>query len=92
MRPLVSILIPAYNSEEWLAQTLRSAMAQTWDRKEIIVVDDGSKDGTLAVARSFESDIVKVFTQPNQGASAARNNAFEEVAAITSSGWMRTIC
>ena len=52
-------------------------MAQTWDRKEIIVVDDGSKDGTLAVARSFESDIVKVFTQANQGASAARNNAFE---------------
>jgi glycosyltransferase involved in cell wall biosynthesis len=75
VRPLVSILIPAYNSEEWLAQTLRSAVAQTWDRKEIIVVDDGSKDGTLSVARSFESDIVKVFTQANQGASAARNNA-----------------
>jgi glycosyltransferase involved in cell wall biosynthesis len=76
VRPLVSILIPAYNSEKWLAQTLHSAIAQTWDRKEIIVVDDGSKDGTLAVARSFESEIVKVFTQANQGASAARNNAF----------------
>ncbi len=42
MKPLVSILIPAYNSEEWIADTLQSAIAQTWQRKEIIVVDDGS--------------------------------------------------
>jgi glycosyltransferase involved in cell wall biosynthesis len=76
LKPLVSILIPAYNSEEWIADTLRSAIAQTWDRKEIIVVDDGSRDQTLAVARQFESDSVRVFTQENQGASAARNKAF----------------
>ncbi len=47
MKPLVSILIPAYNAEAWLSDTLKSAIAQTWDRKEIIVIDDGSKDGTL---------------------------------------------
>jgi glycosyltransferase involved in cell wall biosynthesis len=76
MKPLVSILIPAYNAEMWLAATLRSALAQTWVNKEIVVVDDGSKDGTLALARSFESDIVKVFTQENQGAAATRNKAF----------------
>jgi glycosyltransferase involved in cell wall biosynthesis len=76
VKPLVSILIPAYNSEEWIADTLRSAIAQTWDRKEIIVVDDGSRDETLAVARQFESHSVRVFTQENQGASAARNKAF----------------
>src|SRR5580698_1730397 len=76
MKPLVSILIPAYNAEEWLADTLRSAIAQTWDRKEIIVVDDGSRDQTLAIARQFESDFVKVFTQENQGAAAARNKSF----------------
>jgi len=76
MKPLVSILIPAYNAEIWLTETLRSALAQTWDNKEIIVVNDGSKDGTLALARTFESDIVKVFTQANQGASATRNKAF----------------
>ena len=40
MQPLVSILIPAYNAEEWIAQTIQSAVAQTWPRKEIIVVDD----------------------------------------------------
>jgi glycosyltransferase involved in cell wall biosynthesis len=76
MKPLVSILIPAYNAEAWISETLRSAIAQTWDRKEIIVVDDGSKDQTLAVARKFESDCLKVFTQKNQGAAAARNKAF----------------
>jgi glycosyltransferase involved in cell wall biosynthesis len=76
MKPLVSILIPAYNAEPWLAGCLRCATGQTWPNKEIIVVDDGSKDGTLAIARQFESDTLKVFTQKNQGASATRNNAF----------------
>src|SRR5690349_18204647 len=78
MRPLVSILVPAYNAEKWLGDTLRSALAQTWDRKEIIVIDDGSDDRTLSVARSFESDILKVFTQAHQGAAAARNFAFRK--------------
>jgi glycosyltransferase involved in cell wall biosynthesis len=73
--PLVSILIPAYNAEDWIAETLRSAITQTWERKEIIVVDDGSTDQTLAIARQFESDCVRVVTQKNQGAAAARNHA-----------------
>ena len=76
MKPLVSILIPAYNAEAWISDTLRSAIAQTWERKEIIVVDDGSKDQTLAVARKFESDQLRVVTQKNQGAAATRNNAY----------------
>jgi glycosyltransferase involved in cell wall biosynthesis len=76
MKPLVSILIPAYNSEEWIGDTLRSAIAQTWEPKEIIVVDDGSKDRTLTTARQFEAQGVRVVTQKNQGAAAARNTAF----------------
>lgn len=76
MRPLVSILIPAYNASDWIASTIESALQQTWDNKEIIVVDDGSKDQTLEVAQRFTSRGVKVVTQPNQGASAARNKAF----------------
>ena len=75
MEPLVSILIPAYNSQEWIGDTLRSALAQTWTRKEIILVDDGSKDQTLAIARQFEPSGVRVVTQQNQGAAAARNTA-----------------
>src|SRR5919198_3579594 len=76
MSPLVSILIPAYNAERWLADTIRSALEQTWPRKEIIIVDDGSRDQTLSIARQFAAKNVSVVTQENQGGSAARNRAF----------------
>jgi glycosyltransferase involved in cell wall biosynthesis len=76
MSPLVSILIPAFNSERWIAATIASALGQSWPRTEIIVVDDGSADGTLAAARQFESRSVVVHHQQNQGAAAARNKAF----------------
>ncbi|MDJ0647625.1 MAG: glycosyltransferase family A protein [Xenococcaceae cyanobacterium MO_188.B19] len=76
--PLVSILIPCYNSEQWLAETIESALAQTWKNIEIIIVDDGSTDNSLAIAKSFESSIVKVISQENKGASTARNIALKE--------------
>jgi glycosyltransferase involved in cell wall biosynthesis len=75
MKQLVSILIPAFNAEAWIAETIRSAIDQTWPRKEIIVVDDGSTDQTLAVARQFASKNVAVVTKENQGAAATRNHA-----------------
>lgn len=75
MKPLVSILIPAYNAEEWIADTIQSALAQTWPRKEIIVVDDGSRDATASVARRFASKEVIVVSTENQGAATARNHA-----------------
>lgn len=75
MKPLVSILIPAYNSEEWIADTIQSAVGQTWPRKEVIVVDDGSNDRTAEVARQFASKEVVVVSIKNQGAAAARNYA-----------------
>lgn len=74
MTPLVSIIIPAWNAGRWLDETLRSALAQTWPAIEIIVVDDGSTDDTLAIARQFEGPLVRVVTQPNSGASSARNH------------------
>ena len=76
MEPFISILIPVHNAERWLADSIRSAIAQTWRNNEIIVVDDGSTDQTLAVAQQFESNEVRVVTQPNQGAAVARNTAF----------------
>jgi glycosyltransferase involved in cell wall biosynthesis len=75
MKPLVSILIPAYNAEEWIADTVQSAIGQTWPHKEIIVVDDGSADRTAEVARRFASRDVTVVSKENQGAAAARNHA-----------------
>jgi glycosyltransferase involved in cell wall biosynthesis len=74
--PLVSILIPAYNAEAWIGDTLRSALAQTWPNTEIIVVDDGSRDETVRVARQFESAKLRVIPRMNQGAAATRNFAF----------------
>ena len=76
MKPLVSILIPAYNCQQWIADTIGSALAQTWPKTEIIVVDDGSSDQTLAVGRQFASRNVQILTQANQGGAAARNTAF----------------
>ena len=75
MDPLVSILIPAFNAEHWIAETLNSATNQTWARKEVIVVDDGSTDRTLEVARQYVCENVVVTSQTNQGAAAARNKA-----------------
>src|SRR5215470_10426364 len=74
MKPLVSILITAYNAEKTIAWTLQSAVAQTWPRTEIIVVDDGSTDHTAEVARQFTQ--VKVVSTENCGLSGAQNNAF----------------
>lgn len=72
-QPLVSIIIPAYNLEGYIGETIESALNQTWQHIEIIIIDDGSKDNTLAVAKTYESPRVKVFSQINKGASAARN-------------------
>jgi len=78
MSPLVSILIPAYNAAAWIAETIESARAQTYPHCEIIVVDDGSSDRTLEIARASESPNIKVFSQTNSGASATRNHAFRK--------------
>jgi glycosyltransferase involved in cell wall biosynthesis len=76
MDPLVSILIPAYNVQEWIADTIQSALAQTWHNKEIIIVDDGSTDQTLPIARQFASKRVVVFDQSHHGAAVTRNKAY----------------
>lgn len=76
MRPLVSILIPAYNAQAWVAESIRSALQQTWPRKEVIVVDDGSRDRTAEIATKFASSEVKVVVKDNEGAAATRNYAY----------------
>jgi glycosyltransferase involved in cell wall biosynthesis len=77
MKPLVSILIPAYNAEQWIGYTLQSAVDQTWPRKEIIVVDDGSTDGTARVVRRFASQGVTLVHEQGGSASVARNSALK---------------
>ena len=73
---LVSILIPCYNAERWISQAIESALAQTWSKKEIIVVDDGSTDRSLDVIRQFEGR-VRWETGQNLGGNVARNRLLE---------------
>ena len=67
--------MPAFNAQHWIGDAIRSAIGQTWQRKEIVIVNDGSTDRTLDVAQQFASTNVAIVTQVNQGASAARNKA-----------------
>ena len=75
MTPAVSIIVPAFNQEKWIAETLDSVLAQSIPDWECIVVNDGSTDGTEAIARSYaQKDArIKVVCQANGGLSAARN-------------------
>lgn len=73
IKPLVSVIIPVYNAEGYLAQTIASAKAQTLANIEIVIIDDGSTDGSLALAKKHQSETIKVFSRENKGASAARN-------------------
>jgi glycosyltransferase involved in cell wall biosynthesis len=68
--PLVSVIIPCYNSVRYLAETIESVLAQTYPRIEIVVVDDGSSDETARIAQSYPIHYVY---QTNRGISAARN-------------------
>jgi glycosyltransferase involved in cell wall biosynthesis len=73
----VSIVIPAYNAKNYIAQTINSCLAQTYPNCEIIVVDDGSKDGTGDFLLSYYGDQIRYIYQENQGVSAARNTGVQ---------------
>lgn len=70
-RPLVSVVIPAYNGDRFLAEAIQSVLDQRYEPLQLIVVDDGSTDDSAQVARSFPA--VELIQQPNRGLSAARN-------------------
>lgn len=76
----VSILIPCYNAEKYLEETLYSCVNQDYANIEIIVVDDGSTDKSYEIARKWANrfDTIKIYSQPNSGVCKARNLAFEK--------------
>jgi glycosyltransferase involved in cell wall biosynthesis len=75
-KPRVSVLIPCYNAQMYIGETLESVFNQTWKNLEIIVVDDGSTDGSAAIVEAFSGGLVKLIRQDSKGAAAARNRAF----------------
>jgi glycosyltransferase involved in cell wall biosynthesis len=72
--PSISVVIPAYNAERWLDETLTAVLDQSDAADEIVLVDDGSTDGTLDIARRYEP-AVRIITQPNAGCGQAFNTA-----------------
>lgn len=81
--PKISIIIPAYNIENYIGQCLESLINQTYKNIEIIVVNDGSKDNTLSIINEYaqKDKRIKVIDQENQGVSQTRNNALKQVEA-----------
>lgn len=77
-QPLVSVVIPLHNAEQYIGEAIESINNQTYRSIEIIIVDDGSTDQSLAVAKNFEKDHITILRQENKGASAARNTGLAQ--------------
>jgi hypothetical protein len=77
MTPRVTIAIPCFNAERWIAACVESALGQTWRDKEVIVVDDGSTDGSLAILEKFGGAIRFIRTD-HRGGNYARNEALRK--------------
>lgn len=76
MRPLVSIVIPCFNAERTIAEAIQSGLDQTYEQREIIVIDDGSTDRSLEIIQSF-GNWIRWETGPNRGGNHARNQGIQ---------------
>ncbi|HEY9803823.1 MAG TPA: glycosyltransferase [Leptolyngbyaceae cyanobacterium] len=75
--PTISVIIPAYNAERTIAETVNSVLQQTFSDLEIIVINDGSTDGTVEVLQNIQDERLKVFSYENSRASGARNHGID---------------
>jgi glycosyltransferase involved in cell wall biosynthesis len=80
----ISVIIPAYNAEQYIAKAIESCLSQTYAPHEIIVIDDGSTDGTAAVAESFPSPVRVIRLAKNMGVSVARNRGVQ----VSTGDWL----
>lgn len=78
-KPRISVIVPIYNSREWLRQCLDSLLAQTFSDFEIVAVNDGSTDGSRGILETYErmDRRIRIVDRPNGGLSAARNTGIE---------------
>lgn len=81
MNKLISVIVPVYNAEKDLENCIKSILSQTYETFELILVNDGSKDGSLEICRTFEKQDkrIRVYDRENGGAGAARNTGLEKM-------------
>ena len=77
-RPIISVIIPVYNTEKYLQQSLDSIFAQTMENFEIICVNDGSTDNSLEILKKNQNKISKIINKKNGGLSSARNEGLTQ--------------
>ena len=77
-QPFFSVIIPTFNRRDFLEKAVRSVLSQTCDDFELIIVDDGSTDGTQDLIRSFSDSRLEYIFQSNRGVSSARNRGLEK--------------
>ena len=75
--PFFSVVIPLYNKQNFIAETIENVLKQSFQDFEIIVVDDGSTDNSLSIAKKFKDNRIKIYQQKNSGPSTARNKGIE---------------
>lgn len=76
--PLISVIIPTFNNETTIRETINSVLNQTWKNLELIVINDGSQDSTLDIINSIKDSRLKVFSYPNAGVAASRNRGISQ--------------
>ncbi|RYY91758.1 MAG: glycosyltransferase, partial [Chitinophagaceae bacterium] len=79
--PEITVLMPAYNAADYIADAIRSVLAQTFPHFELLIVDDGSTDNTAAIAAAFNDPRIRLLRQPNGGVAAALNRGLAEAQA-----------
>ena len=91
MNGLVSIIVPVYNSEHWLDRCVKSILGQTYHNIQIILIDDGSQDGSAALCDEYaaEYEKVNVIHQQNLGAGSARNAGLQYLMANIYALWIQ---
>ena len=89
MEELISIIIPVYNAQKYLDRSIQSIINQSYRNLEVLLIDDGSADDSLAVCREYESrdSRVRVFTKENGGVASARNFGFSKMSGV----WFMTM-
>ena len=81
-KALVSVVIPVYNCEQYIAECIDSVLGQTYENFEIIIIDDGSSDDSVKIVSEYDNDRIKLFRQNNSGSAVARNCGVEQASGI----------